>query len=90
MSRSKPALLAFDRMVEEDDVRTMMGISPEQAAEFMVEHGCDVAALNCGNRCTSRGVRPDLEGRTWSALAGPARCRRQSVCTLARGSDPQI
>ena len=40
--------IAFDKMVEEDDVRTMMGISPEQAAEFMVEHGCDVAALNCG------------------------------------------
>ena len=40
--------VAFDRMVEEDDVRTMMGVSPEQAAEFMVEHGCDVAALNCG------------------------------------------
>ena len=35
-------------MVEEDDVRTMMGVSPEQAAEFMAEHGCDVAALNCG------------------------------------------
>jgi 5-methyltetrahydrofolate--homocysteine methyltransferase len=42
--------VAFDRMVEEDDVRTMMGVSPEQAAEFMVEHGCDVAALNCGTR----------------------------------------
>jgi 5-methyltetrahydrofolate--homocysteine methyltransferase len=26
----------------------MMGISPEQAAEFMVAHGCDIAALNCG------------------------------------------
>lgn len=40
--------IAFDKMVEEDDVRTMMGVSPEQAAEFMVRHGCDVAALNCG------------------------------------------
>jgi 5-methyltetrahydrofolate--homocysteine methyltransferase len=40
--------IAFDKMVEEDDVRTMMGVSPEQAAEFMVAHGCDVAALNCG------------------------------------------
>jgi len=27
---------------------TMMGISPEMAAEFMVEHGCDILALNCG------------------------------------------
>ena len=44
------ASLAFDRMLEEDDVRTMMGVSPEQAAEFMVERGCDVAALNCGTR----------------------------------------
>jgi len=40
--------IAFDKMVEEDDVRTMMGISPEQAAEFMAERGCDVVALNCG------------------------------------------
>ena len=55
--------VAFDRMVEEDDVRTMMGVSPEQAAEFMVEHGCDVAALNCGTgsrwrwpRASSRAI----------------------------------
>ena len=40
--------IAFDKMVDEDDVRTMMGISPERAAEFMAAHGCDVAALNCG------------------------------------------
>jgi 5-methyltetrahydrofolate--homocysteine methyltransferase len=40
--------IAFDKMVDVDDVRTMMGISPEQAAEFMVQHGCDVLALNCG------------------------------------------
>lgn len=40
--------VAFDRMVDEDDVRTMMGISPERAAEFMAEHGCHIAGLNCG------------------------------------------
>lgn len=40
--------IAFDRMVDEDDVRTMMGVSPERAAEFMAEHGCHIAALNCG------------------------------------------
>jgi len=40
--------IAFDRMADEEDVRTMMGIGPEQAAEFMARHGCDVAALNCG------------------------------------------
>ncbi len=40
--------MAFDRMVEGDEVRTMMGTSPEMAAEFMVEAGCDIVALNCG------------------------------------------
>ena len=40
--------IAFDKMLDEDDVRTMMGVSPEQAAEFMVEKGCDILALNCG------------------------------------------
>jgi len=40
--------IAFDKMVDVDDVRTMMGVSPEQAAEFMVQHGCDILALNCG------------------------------------------
>jgi len=40
--------IAFDKMADEDDVRTMMGISPEQAAEFMAAHGCHVAGLNCG------------------------------------------
>ncbi len=40
--------VAFDKMVDVEDVRTMMGVSPEYAAEFMVERGCHVLALNCG------------------------------------------
>jgi 5-methyltetrahydrofolate--homocysteine methyltransferase len=40
--------IAFDKMLDEDDVRTMMGVSPETAAEFLVARGADVAALNCG------------------------------------------
>jgi 5-methyltetrahydrofolate--homocysteine methyltransferase len=40
--------IAFDKMADEDDVRTMMGIGPEQAAEFMAAHGFDLAGLNCG------------------------------------------
>jgi 5-methyltetrahydrofolate--homocysteine methyltransferase len=40
--------MAFDRMHEGREVRTMMGTSPEQAAEFMAEAGCDILALNCG------------------------------------------
>jgi len=42
------ASLAFDRMREGDEVRTMMGVSPEQAAEFAAAHGADIVALNCG------------------------------------------
>jgi 5-methyltetrahydrofolate--homocysteine methyltransferase len=40
--------MAFDRMREGDEVRTMMGTSPEQAAEFMADAGCHVLGLNCG------------------------------------------
>lgn len=40
--------LAFDKMLDYDEVRTMMGISPERAAEFLAEQGVEIAALNCG------------------------------------------
>ena len=40
--------LAYDKMADENEVRTMMGVSPEMAAEFMAERGVDVLALNCG------------------------------------------
>jgi 5-methyltetrahydrofolate--homocysteine methyltransferase len=40
--------IAFDKMLDQDDVRTMMGVSPEGAAEFMAERGVDIVALNCG------------------------------------------
>jgi 5-methyltetrahydrofolate--homocysteine methyltransferase len=40
--------VAFDRMREGEEVRTMMGTSPEQAVEFMAEAGCDILGLNCG------------------------------------------
>ena len=42
------ASFAFDRMADEDDVRTMMGVGPEQAAEFAAEQGCHLIGLNCG------------------------------------------
>ncbi|MAG72498.1 MAG: homocysteine methyltransferase [Acidobacteria bacterium] len=40
--------MAFDRMFDSDDVRTMMGVSPEQAARFMVDRGAGVVGTNCG------------------------------------------
>ncbi len=42
------ASVAFDRLRDGSDVRTMMGVSPEQAAAFVVENGAHVVALNCG------------------------------------------
>jgi len=40
--------MAFDTLRDGSGVRTMMGTSPEQAAEFMVANGADIVALNCG------------------------------------------
>jgi 5-methyltetrahydrofolate--homocysteine methyltransferase len=40
--------LAYDKMADENEVRTMMGVSPEMAAEFMAARAVDVLALNCG------------------------------------------
>ena len=42
------ASLAYDRSMDGTFFKTMMGISPEEAAEFAGEHGASVIALNCG------------------------------------------
>ncbi|HZZ44403.1 MAG TPA: homocysteine S-methyltransferase family protein [Tepidisphaeraceae bacterium] len=40
--------MAYDVTLDGSTFRTMMGIDPEQAAEFMAEHGAHIVALNCG------------------------------------------
>lgn len=42
--------LAYDVTLDGSTFRTMMGIDPERAAEFMEEKGAHVIALNCGTR----------------------------------------
>ena len=42
------ASMAYDVTLDGSTFRTMMGVDPERAAEFMEEHGADIAALNCG------------------------------------------
>lgn len=42
------ASLAYDRSLDGSFFKTMMGVSPEQAAQFAQEKGADVIALNCG------------------------------------------
>ncbi|MDB4912657.1 MAG: homocysteine S-methyltransferase [Gemmatimonadetes bacterium] len=40
--------LAYDVTLDGSTFRTMMGVEPEHAAEFMEEHGAHIVALNCG------------------------------------------
>ena len=40
--------MAYDVTLDGSTFRTMMGIDPERAADFMQEHGADLVALNCG------------------------------------------
>jgi 5-methyltetrahydrofolate--homocysteine methyltransferase len=60
--------VAFDKMVHVDDVRTMMGVSPEQAAEFMAERGCHVLGLNCGTYIDMK-IAADIV-RRYHAISG--------------------
>ena len=40
--------MAYDVTLDGTTFRTMMGVDPERAAEFMAEHGAHIVALNCG------------------------------------------
>ena len=40
--------MAYDVTLDGSTFRTMMGVDPERAAEFMQDAGADVVALNCG------------------------------------------
>ena len=53
--------LAYDVTTDGSTFRTMMGIDPERAAEFMQEHGADVAALNCGTGMDMDRAREAVE-----------------------------
>jgi 5-methyltetrahydrofolate--homocysteine methyltransferase len=40
--------MAYDVTLDGSTFRTMMGVDPERAAEFMQANGADIVALNCG------------------------------------------
>lgn len=42
------ASLAYDLSMDQTFYVTMMGVKPEQAAEFVAERGANIVALNCG------------------------------------------
>ena len=61
--------LAYDVTLDGSTFRTMMGIDPERAAEFMAEKGAHVIALNCGTRMDmDRAREAVVRYRTVSAL----------------------
>jgi 5-methyltetrahydrofolate--homocysteine methyltransferase len=53
--------LAYDVTLDGSTFRTMMGIDPERAAEFMEDQGVDVIALNCGTRMDMQRAREAVE-----------------------------
>ena len=50
------ASLAYDLSADGTFYKTMMGISPEQAAEFAEERGAHIMALNCGSGMDMKGA----------------------------------
>jgi len=53
--------MAYDVTLDGSTFRTMMGIDPERAAEFMAENGADVVALNCGTRMDMDRAKEAIE-----------------------------
>jgi 5-methyltetrahydrofolate--homocysteine methyltransferase len=50
------ASLAYDLSMDGTFYKTMMGISPEQAAEFVQDRGAHIVALNCGTGMDMHGA----------------------------------
>lgn len=53
--------MAYDVTLDGTTFRTMMGIEPERAAEFMEGHGAHVVALNCGTGMEMERARDAVE-----------------------------
>lgn len=53
--------MAYDVTLDGSTFRTMMGIDPERAAEFMQDEGADVVALNCGTGMDMDRARQAVE-----------------------------
>jgi len=53
--------MAYDLTLDGSTFRTMMGIDPERAAEFMEENGAHIVALNCGTGMEMERARMAVE-----------------------------
>jgi len=67
--------MAYDVTLDGSTFRTMMGVDPERAAEFMQGHGADIVALNCGTGMdmerARQAVRRYLEITSLPIMAQP-------------------
>lgn len=62
--------MAYDARPGSDEIRTMMGVTPQQAAEFMRDRGVDVVGVNCGAGMDVPRVADTLR-RYRSVFSGP-------------------
>jgi 5-methyltetrahydrofolate--homocysteine methyltransferase len=53
--------MAYDVTLAGETFRTMMGVEPETAAQFMEAHGADIVALNCGTGMDMERARHAVE-----------------------------
>jgi 5-methyltetrahydrofolate--homocysteine methyltransferase len=53
--------MAYDVTLDGATFRTMMGVDPEMAAQFMQEKGVDVVALNCGTNMNMERARQAVQ-----------------------------
>jgi len=53
--------MAYDVTLDGSTFRTMMGVEPERAAEFMEEQGAHIVALNCGTGMDMERARMAVE-----------------------------
>jgi 5-methyltetrahydrofolate--homocysteine methyltransferase len=53
--------MAYDVTLDGSTFRTMMGVDPERAAEFMEENGAQIVALNCGTGMDMERARVAVE-----------------------------
>jgi 5-methyltetrahydrofolate--homocysteine methyltransferase len=53
--------MAYDVTLDGSTFRTMMGVDPERAAEFMQENGVHIVALNCGTGMNMQRAKDAVE-----------------------------
>ena len=74
--------MAYDVTLDASTFRTMMGVEPERAAEFMEKHGAHVVALNCGTGMDMVRAREAVERyKRVTQPAGDGRAQRRTTQT---------